>query len=175
MSAPDDTGRVASTTISWRSGHGSDVVSTLELVLLDLGPFPAEDALHWSKFARRIVVELRSSPEVDRVQTADLLDQWSATIDQWSDQASRCVAAELPFRWAADVEPELAEFLLDGLDRSLHSPAVRQLCTDSEIERQRPFTVLVVRSFIDGLASEGAGCRQYADQVTTSLRGLLPD
>ncbi len=175
MPAPDGTGRVTSTTISWRCDHRGLAVSTLELVLLDLGPFPAEDALHWSTFARRIVAELRSSPDVDRAQNADLLDHWSATIDQWSDQASRCMAADLPFRWAAEVEPELAEFLLDGLDRSLHSPAVRELCTDSEVERQRPFTVLVVRSFIDGLASEGAGCRQYADQVTTSLRRLLPD
>lgn len=150
-------------------------MTTLDAVLLDLGPFPAEDALHWSKFARRIVIELRSSPDVDRATTMDLLDQWSDTIDQWSDQANRCVAADLPFRWASDVEPEMAEFLLAGLDRSLHSQAVRQLCTEAEIERQRPFTVLVLRSFIDGLASEGEGCRQYADQVTTSLRGMLPD
>ncbi len=144
-------------------------------MVLDLGPCSAEDALDWSKFARRIVVELRSSPDFDRASSGDLLEVWSKTIDQWSDQASRCVESDQPFRWASDVEPEMAEFLLDGLDRSLHSPAVRQLCTDDEVARQRPFTVLVVRSFIDGLASEGDGCRQYADQVTTSLRGLLPD
>lgn len=144
-------------------------------MVLDLGPCPAEDALSWSKFARRIVVELRSAPGFDRAASGDLLDLWSRTIDQWSNHANGCAKADRPFRWAAEVEPEMAEFLLDGLDRSLHSTAVRELCTDAEVERQRPFTVLVVRSFIDGLATEGDGCRQYADQVTTSLRGLLPD
>lgn len=150
-------------------------MTTLDAVLLDLGPSPAEDALLWSKFARRIVVELRTSPDFDRAASGDLLEQWSLTIDQWSDQATRCHQAGLPFRWVSEVEPEMAEFLLDGLDRSLHSAAVRELCTDAEVEGQRPFTVLVARSFIDGLAAEGAGCRQYADQVTASLRGLLPD
>ena len=144
-------------------------------MVLDLGPCPAEDALSWSKFARRIVVELRSSPDFDRATSGVLLDLWSRTIDQWSDQARSCAEADRPFRWATDVEPEMAEFLLDGLDRSLHSSAVRQLCTDDEVERQRPFTVLVVRSFVDGLATEGAGCQQYADHVTASLQGLLPD
>ena len=143
--------------------------------MVDLGPCPAEDALSWSRFARRIVGELRASPDFDRSATGDLLEQWSQTIDEWSDLARRCVEADRPFRWASDVEPEMAEFLLDGLDRSLHSSTVRRLCTDAEVERQRPFTVLVVRSFLDGLATEGAGCRQYADQVTTSLQGLLPD
>lgn len=151
------------------------MVSTLGPVLLDLGPSPAEDALRWSKFARRIVVELRTSPDVDRAASGDLLEQWSLTIDQWSEQAIHCQEAGLPFRWVSEVEPEVAEFLLDGLNRSLHSAAVRELCTDAEVERQRPFTVLVVRSFIDGLAAEGAGCRQYADQVSASLQGLLPD
>lgn len=150
-------------------------MSTLGEVVLDLGPCRAEDALSWSQFARRIVVELRSCPDVDRATSSDLLELWARTIDRWAAHADDCAAAERPFRWESEVEPEMAEFLLDGLDRSLHSPTVRQFCTDAEIAQQRPFTALVVRSFIDGLASEGAGCRQYADQVTSSLSGLLPD
>jgi hypothetical protein len=144
-------------------------------MVLDLGPCPAEDALSWSKFARRIVVELRSSPDVEGTVPTGLLDSWATTIDRWSVVAARCVEAGQPFRWVSDVEPEMAEFLLAGLDRSLHSDTVRELCTEDEIARQRPFTVLVVRSFVDGLLSEGEGCQQYADQVMTSLQGLLPD
>lgn len=144
-------------------------------MVLDLGPCPAEDALSWSKFARRIVVEVRSSPDVGETVPSGLLESWSTTIEQWSDAAARCHEANRPFRWVSEVEPEMAEFLLDGLDRCLHSPSVRDLCTEEEVARQRPFTVMVIRSFVDGLASEGEGCQQYADQITTSLRGLLPD
>ncbi len=144
-------------------------------MVLDLGPCPAEDALDWSMFARRIVVELRSSPDLAPAVSPDLLDLWSTTIDQWSAAAADCRRGGRPFRWASEVDPELAEFLLAGLDRGLHSPELRLLCTDDEIERQLPFTVLVLRSFIDGLASESDGCRQYADHVAVSLQGLLPD
>ena len=144
-------------------------------MLLDLGPCPAEDALSWSKFARRIVVELRSDPTVGETVPPGLLESWSDTIDQWCDHANRCREAGEPFRWASEVEPEMAEFLMAGLDRSLHSTTVRELCTEDEIDRQRPFTILVVRSFLDGLNAEGEGYRQYADQVTTSLRRMLPD
>ena len=144
-------------------------------MLLDLGPCPAQDALRWSTFARRLVAEIGTTADLDRAGATDLLGAWSTLIDDWFDRATACEDADEPFRWASDVEPEMAEFLLDGLDRSLHSPVVRDLCTDDEIERQRPFTVLVVRSFIDGLAAESDGCRQYADQVSTSLHRLLPD
>ena len=127
-------------------------------------------------FARRIVAELRCTRDHEGpTPTDDLLDLWSETIEQWSARARECRDRGQAFRWVAEVEPEMAEFLLAGLDRSLHSDRVRELCTDEEVERQRPFTVLVVRSFVDGLTSESEGCRQYADQVSTSLRGLLPD
>lgn len=127
-------------------------------------------------FARRIVAELRSAPGPDQPAASDdLLELWTRTIEQWNEQARWCRRQDRPFRWVSELDPEMAEFLLAGLDRSLHSERVRDLCTDEEIARQRPFTVLVIRSFVDGLTSESEGCRQYADQVSTSLRRLLPD
>lgn len=126
-------------------------------------------------FARRIVVELRSSPDLAPTVSDDLLDLWSGTIDEWSAAADHCRRTGRPFRWMSEVDPEQAEFLLAGLDRSLHSPELRRLCTDEEVAQQLPFTVLVLRSFIDGLASESDCCRQYADHVSVSLQGLLPD
>lgn len=142
-------------------------------MVLELGPCPAEDALSWSKFARRIVVELRTSPTGHPFVSAEVLELWSRTLEEWFAIASRSEGE--PFRWVRDVEPEVAEFLLDGLDRCLHADMVRDLCTPEEIEQQRPFTALVVRTFVDGLAAEGDGCRHYADQVLTSLGSLLDD
>lgn len=162
-------------------------------MVLDLGPCPVEDAVDWSTFARRILGELRTgrgdgtgpgdtglgdtapAEPTTPAEHADLLDQWSALIDDWLERADVCERADQPFRWSTDIDPAQAEFLLAGLDRSLHSAAVRSLCTSEDVERQRPFTVVVVRGFIDGLASESECCRQYADQVSVSLQGLLPD
>lgn len=141
--------------------------------MLELGPCPAEDALSWSKFARRIVVELRTSSTGHPFVSAELLELWSHTLEEWFGIARNSNGE--PFRWVHDVEPEVAEFLLDGLDRCLHAETVLDLCTPEEIERQRPFTALVVRTFVDGLAAEGDGCRHYADQISTSLGNLLDD
>lgn len=141
--------------------------------MLELGPCPAEDALSWSKFARRIVVELRSSPTGHPFVSAEALQLWSRTLEEWYGIADRTDG--VPFRWVRDVEPEVAEFLLDGLDRCLHADMVLGLCTTEEMKAQRPFTALVIRTFVDGLAAEGDGCRHYAEQVLTSLGGLLDD
>lgn len=166
-------------------------MSTLSGVVLDLGPCPVEDAVEWSTFARRVMGHLRNDnadnagsgwPDggagaegVDDDTTRALFDGWTGLTGQWLDRADECERGDRPFRWSAEMEPERAEFLLDGLDRSLHSDRVRSFCSRDELDRQRPFTVLVVRSFLDGLMSESDCCRQYADQVSTSLRALLPD
>ncbi len=144
-------------------------------MVVDLGPSPAEDAMAWSKFARRVMVELRSDPGNDRWVADDLVSMWSTTVDGWLDEAVRCQDQQRPFRWSEEMEPEVAEFLLDGLDRCLRSPILRDVCTPAELRRQRPFTVLVVRGFVESLAAEGKGCKHYTDQIETSLAGLLAD
>jgi len=141
-------------------------------MVLELGPCPAEDALSWSKFARRIVVELRTSPTGHSFISNDVLELWATTLEEWFRTAGACDRDE-PFRWSSEVEPAVAEFLLDGLDRCLHSDAVLDLCTEEELERQRPFTKLVVGAFVTGLVAEGDACQHYADQVLTSLGNLL--
>lgn len=143
-------------------------------MVLDLGPCSAEDALGWSKFARRILIEIRTAQVRDGLST-DQLDIWSRTLDSWSDEAERCLERGAAFRWLGDFEPEVAEYLLDGLHRCLQSSAVREMCTESEIERHRCFTLMVIRGFVDGLSTEGEGCRQYVDQVLSSLGPLRPD
>ncbi|MEM7271888.1 MAG: hypothetical protein AAF547_02305 [Actinomycetota bacterium] len=144
-------------------------------MVLELGPWPTDDAVRWSKFARRIVCELRTSPTDDAVAPADVLDLWSRTIDRWSTEAHAALAENRPFRLTSELEPEVVEYLLHGLDRCLHSPTVMRLITPSEAIEQRAFTMLVVRAFVDGLLAECSSCQQYADQVMTSLGTLLTE
>lgn len=144
-------------------------------MVLELGPCPIEDVRTWSRFARRIIVELRACHNEGLV-SPDVVDMWATILDQWSTTADELVGTDdLPFRWTGDYEPEVAEFLLDGLERCLHSPKVMGWVTEDEATRQRAFTGLVVKAFVDGLAAEGQGCQQFAAQINESLGSLLAD
>lgn len=144
-------------------------------MVLELGPCPATDVLAWSKFARRIIVELRACPDQGLV-SSDLIALWATTLDRWSAEATKAAETpDRPFRWVEEMEPEVAEFLLDGLDRCLHSSKVMSWVTQEEAVRQRAFTGLVVRAFLGGLAAEGHGCLHFADHINQSLSPLLVD
>lgn len=143
--------------------------------MLELGPCPAEDVLRWSKFARRILVQLRSDCGQGLV-SPDVVDLWANTLDDWSSTAiSVSGDPDTPFRWTSELEPEVVEFLLHGLDKCIHSPTVMSWVTPPEAREQRAFTMLVVRAFIDGLHVEGRSCQHYADQILASFGDLLED
>ncbi len=147
-------------------------------MVLELGPYPAEDVQRWSRVVRRIVVELRSTPDNEQLVSPDVVELWSRTLDEWSRTADSLTAggaAPAPFRWTGELEPEVVEFLLDGLERCLHSPTVMGWITPEEAEEQRTFTMQLVQAFVDGLIAEGHGCQHYADQILVSLGGLLQD
>ena len=143
-------------------------------MVLELGPCPADDVVRWSKFARRIVVELRSNDEAVEIAT-DVVELWARTLDEWSREATTQKVQGAPFRWTSELEPEVVEYMLHGLDRCLHSPVVMSWITPDEAEAQRPFTRQVVKAFLDSLTAEGHGCEEYADQVLSSLGELLND
>ena len=148
-------------------------------MVLELGPYPAEDVQRWSRVVRRILVELRSTPDGEDLVSPDVIELWSRTLDDWSRIADRLTEGggddPAPFRWTGELEPEVVEFLLDGLERCLHSPTVMSWITPEEAEQQRTFTMQVVQAFVDGLTAEGHGCQHYADQILVSLGGLLED
>ncbi len=144
-------------------------------MVVELGPCQAEDVVRWLKFARRIITELRSTADSEQVLPPDVVELWSQTLDDWNATAIELEASGDPFRWSVEMEPEVAEYLLHGLDVGLHSPTVLGWMTPAEIEEQRAFTRLVVRAFVDGLAAEGRSGRHYVDQILTSLGDLLED
>ncbi len=135
-------------------------------MLVELGPVAATDVQGWARFARRVIVELRVKPgDLEGIATDDLLGQWSKLVDEWSDTA----AGTDTFRWSRTLDTELGEFLLHGLDRCFHSPAVNAMITAEESHAHRGFTVHVFQAFVDGLDSEGVAHEHYADQIRASL------
>ncbi|MDH3303208.1 MAG: hypothetical protein OES24_22115 [Acidimicrobiia bacterium] len=144
-------------------------------MLVELGPCPAVEAEGWTKFARRLIIELRSDPEAMSRVSPDMVDLWGVYIDRWSAKAAEAESSGDPFRWSGQIDPEVGEFLLHGLDKCLHSPFIREAATPLEAATHKPFTMTVVRAFVDGLASEGESCCHYVDQVLTSFSDVLDD
>jgi hypothetical protein len=82
-------------------------------------------------------------------------------------------AGKETFRWSRPLDIEVAEFLLHGLERSLTSRRLMARITPEESAAQRPFTLHVIRAFVDGLVGEGQTHEHYADQVRASFRNSL--
>lgn len=131
----------------------------------------AADVRSWTRFARRVVTEIRTDPgQLGGIVSDDLLDQWSALIDRWFDRSD----GDTDFRWSETLDCEMAEFLLHGLERCFHSTAVQARVTQAESAAQRSFTMHVIQAFVVGLEGEGETHCHYADQVRASLGDSLP-
>ena len=142
-------------------------------MLVELGPVAPAEVQGWSRFARRLITELRTDPhELQGIATDDLLCQWSTLIDQWA-----AVAGEAPvdgsFRWSQPIDCEEAEFLVHGLERCLHSATIGSLVTAEEAERYSPFTLHVIQAFLDGLVAEGTAHEHLADQIRALFGSAL--
>lgn len=134
-------------------------------MLLELGPVPADLVEGWTRFARRMVCELRLDPaELAPLAVPDLLGPWGDLIDQWARSAARAES----FRWSSELDDEVAEFLLHGYERFLHSDALRDRATRSELTEHRGFSLHVAQAFVDGLGVE-EGHAAYAEQVRGTL------
>ena len=139
-------------------------------MLVELGPVSSAEVLWWTRFARRVVAEVRTDPcDLDGIATDDLLFHWSRLIDEWESVAGRGEQ----FRWSIRLDCELAEYLLHGMERFLLSPGVAARVTPRESATQRSFSLHVVRAFVDGLEGEGRTHAHYAAQVRATFSRSL--
>ncbi len=140
-------------------------------MLLELGPVDALAVQKWTRFARRMVCELRVDPvDLVGVATPDFLDRCTDLIDHWERHA---LGDDQEFRWSESIEPELAEYLLHGIDRCLQSPTFIDRITAIERELHEPFMMHIVQALVDGLSGEGRCSEHLCDQVRASLGQLL--
>ncbi len=138
---------------------------------LELGPVGAGDVQQWARLSRRVACELRSNPaDLEGVATSDLIDAWAVMIDRWGHDAA---LGDETFRWSADLDVELGEYLLYGLDRAIHSPQVHAQLTRAEERAHTPFTLHVVQQLVDALSAEGRCQQHLCDQIRASLGAAL--
>ena len=143
-------------------------------MLLELGPVSADDLQRWSRFARRVVVELRTRPDVLPDMGDDLLDHWGRLADEWCTAASAASAAGgRDIRWSAPMDDEQAEYLLHGLERCFYSAGVTAMMAPDEVRTQRRFTLRIIQAFVDGLMAEGKDHEHYVEQLRASFAGHL--
>ncbi len=146
-------------------------------MLLELGPLPPDDVRSWVRFARRVICEVRLDPgDLDGVVTTDALDAWSGLLDSWDVHAVGVLDLDddSPFRWSDEaVDPELAAFMLHAMDRIVRSDDVQERLTKSESRANTPFTMLVVKSFAEGLCAVGSCESHLVGQIISSLQDRL--
>ncbi len=136
-------------------------------MLLELGPVNASEATAWTRFARRMVAELRTDPcDLDGVVCEDFLGAWSSLIDRWSADA----AGGGTFRWTGTIDDDVAEFLLHGLEHCMASKGLTARISAAELDTHLGFTRNLAQAFIDGLAVEGRPCEHYADRLQALAR-----
>lgn len=139
-------------------------------MLVELGPVGATEVKSWTRFARRLVAELRTNPDdLEGVVCDDFLDEWSKLIDEWSEVAARAET----FRWSKTFDNEVGDFLLYGFVRCYRSPGLASHVTDAELGTHRPFTTHVINAFIDGLVDEGQTYAHSAEGIRASLGDSL--
>jgi len=136
-------------------------------MLVELGPSAADVVLSWTKCARRVSLELTSGGDLvlSGADTGDWFKYWSGLLDSWSDAA---VETQV-FVWAEDIDAEVAGFVVHGMERLLRCPLLPSCVTRQEIDTQAPFTIHVLRSFLNALSAEGPAFKHHAEEV----RGLL--
>lgn len=144
--------------------------TNLNLVEFALGPCPADDMIAWTRTARRVVVEAKSDPDHGDGPSLDQLDAWSDLIDSWSRAGYEAEAEGHCFRWFQEMNADVGEFLLHGLELCLTSDQLDEWVTPSEASALQPTTVAVVKAFTNALWCEGAACQHYVDHIL----GLLP-
>lgn len=141
-------------------------------MLLELGPVPTDVVHQWSKFARRVIVELRlSTDDLNGLVSDDQISGWAELIDRWDGHAVAAGATD--FRWSETLDTEMAEYLLHGLDQLLHSDQLKTRFTNDEVGTHWEFTRAILQAFVDGLSVEGRCQEHYVDQVRAHFKRSL--
>lgn len=116
-------------------------------MLVELGPTDIDAATGWMRFARRVLCELRMTPErFGGVATETFMEHWSDLIDQWSIAAKGDT-----FRWTGDIDDDIVAYLVAGWLRLAQLPVYY---TDFGLDRCDPrfrFGSHVIRSMVAGL------------------------
>ncbi len=142
-------------------------------MLLELGPYQSEEAARWTKFARRVLLEIQNDTSLEEQISDDVITLWRMYVNDWATAAERQASAGQPFRWQVELEAEVAEFLLHALDKCWHSVELEDRISTEDVKLNHGFTMHVVKAFVDGLADQGQGCDHYIAQVLASFGGSL--
>lgn len=132
---------------------------------VEIGPVPVGSALAWLDYAGDVIHELRAAP---RAVTEDVLDAFTAYVDEWRATAERATrAGDDVFRWIGDANPENVEYLVFALYR-LGTHLTQE--EEGGLREPRPaaatkFHTVLVRSVLAALETEGEAEAHFVRQL----------
>ncbi len=137
-------------------------------MLLELGPTDIDAANGWMRFARRVLCELRMTPErFGGVASDAFLSSWADLIDQWSTRSSGEI-----FRWTAEIDDDLAAYLIAGWLRLAEQPIYRAEFALPPSDPRHRFGNHVIRSMLAGLEACDAAHAHCAQELTATMADL---
>jgi len=131
-------------------------------VLLELGPIATADMERWTRFARRVLLEVRTDTERDVLLDLDVLDGWSRLIDSWQRTAATSGAT---FRWAEQLDCAQGEYLLHGLVRGFGADDLGGLITLDDLAEQTTVTRHVLGCFLDAMCDENDAAAAFTEDL----------
>lgn len=129
---------------------------------LELGPIDARDMERWTRFARRVLLEVRTDVDHDTVMDLDVIDGWSRLIDAWQRTAAR---SEHTFRWSDQLDCDQGEYLLHGLIRGLGGQDLGELVTLDDVAEQTMVTRHVLGCFLDAMCEENDAAAAFTEDL----------
>lgn len=154
-----------------RSGSGWVVgapacVGTSPLMRVVLGPVPSSSALAWIDHARRVLDRLAA--EDPPTVPPDALAEFEAYLREWEAVAR----TDPEFRWRAEVDPEVVEYLLNAF----HRIATRLDAETGDRPRMppeaEPFYRMLVVDLLDELARVDESRAEFAEHLLRFWPGI---
>jgi len=136
-------------------------------MLIELGPVASEQVLSWTRFSRRLMMEIKTKGDtpMSAHDTADWIRAWTALIDQWAKAAANTDV----FRWSEVIDCEKAAFVVHGMEKCICSGDIWACITEGDRHQQTPFTLHVMHAFLSALEAEGAPYLHHAEQVKAAI------
>jgi hypothetical protein len=140
-------------------------------VVIDVGPLDSAGVLTWTALARKIVRDAENDGEVFGLALPpDVIADFGRYVEEWYEAAEQSPQ----FRWVADVDPDVAVYLVNAFYRLAERMAAAARERGSRLfpDDARPFYWALVAALLNALEAEGPPRAKFAENLRAFWPGL---
>jgi hypothetical protein len=140
-------------------------------VVIDVGPLDSPGVLVWTALARKIVRDAENDGEVFGLELPpDVITDFARYVEEWNDAAEQSPQ----FRWTADVDPDVAVYLVNAFYRLAERMAAAAVERGHRLfpDEARPFYWALVSALLNALEAEGPPRATFAESLREFWPGL---